>query len=111
MCACVFCESANWYFGMWRDHGVPGDSFYEVRPECTDVPKSRFKIKVCVFFLYLRISVLIGIHFHLESQILVNETDLTEYWICLDHTMVYIENFVDYLNEKWRSFSIRMIKV
>ncbi|XP_048318530.1 rab GTPase-activating protein 22-like [Ziziphus jujuba] len=30
---------------MWRDSGVPGDSFYEVRPECTDVPKSRFKIK------------------------------------------------------------------
>ncbi|KAF3453513.1 hypothetical protein FNV43_RR03953 [Rhamnella rubrinervis] len=30
---------------MWRDPGVPGDSFYEVRPECTDVPKSRFKIK------------------------------------------------------------------
>jgi hypothetical protein len=30
---------------MWRNPGVPGDSFYEVRPECTDVPKSRFKIK------------------------------------------------------------------
>ncbi|MED6208151.1 hypothetical protein PIB30_042490 [Stylosanthes scabra] len=30
---------------MWRDPGVPADSFYEVRPECTDVPKSRFRIK------------------------------------------------------------------
>lgn len=30
---------------MWRDPGVPADSFYEVRPECTDVPKTRFKIK------------------------------------------------------------------
>ncbi|KAL3733585.1 hypothetical protein ACJRO7_023018 [Eucalyptus globulus] len=30
---------------MWRDPGAPADSFYEVRPECTDVPKSRFRIK------------------------------------------------------------------
>ncbi|KAM1256445.1 hypothetical protein ACFX1Q_030565 [Malus domestica] len=30
---------------MWRDAGIPADSFYEVRPECTDVPKTRFKIK------------------------------------------------------------------
>ncbi|XAR67476.1 hypothetical protein NMG60_11002249 [Bertholletia excelsa] len=30
---------------MWRDPGTPADSFYEVRPECTDVPKSKFKIK------------------------------------------------------------------
>lgn len=31
--------------GMWRDAGTPADSFYQVRPECTDVPKTRFKIK------------------------------------------------------------------
>lgn len=31
--------------GMWRDAGAPTDSFYEVRPECTDVPKTKFKIK------------------------------------------------------------------
>ncbi|KAK9269592.1 hypothetical protein L1049_001368 [Liquidambar formosana] len=30
---------------MWRDAGAPTDSFYEVRPECTDVPKTRFKVK------------------------------------------------------------------
>ncbi|KAK9133514.1 hypothetical protein Scep_013042 [Stephania cephalantha] len=30
---------------MWRDPGIPTDSFYEVRPDCTDVPKTRFKIK------------------------------------------------------------------
>ncbi|XP_021807341.1 TBC1 domain family member 15-like isoform X2 [Prunus avium] len=30
---------------MWRDAGTPADSFYEIRPECTDVPKTRFKIK------------------------------------------------------------------
>ncbi|XP_058092811.1 rab GTPase-activating protein 22-like [Magnolia sinica] len=30
---------------MWKDTGAPTDSFYEVRPECTDVPKTRFKIK------------------------------------------------------------------
>ncbi|PKI67662.1 hypothetical protein CRG98_011875 [Punica granatum] len=30
---------------MWRDPGAPADSFYKVRPECTDVPKTRFKIK------------------------------------------------------------------
>ncbi|XP_047181599.1 rab GTPase-activating protein 22-like isoform X2 [Vigna umbellata] len=30
---------------MWRDPGVSADSFYEIRPECTDVPISRFKIK------------------------------------------------------------------
>ncbi|XP_057506644.1 rab GTPase-activating protein 22-like isoform X2 [Actinidia eriantha] len=30
---------------MWRDPGTPTDSFYEVRPECTDVPKTKFKIK------------------------------------------------------------------
>lgn len=30
---------------MWGSSGTPGDSFYEVRSDCTDVPKSRFKIK------------------------------------------------------------------
>ncbi|CAK8577189.1 unnamed protein product [Lathyrus sativus] len=30
---------------MWRDPGTPADSFYETRAECTDVPKSRFRIK------------------------------------------------------------------
>lgn len=30
---------------MWFDLGAPADSFYETRPECTDVPKSRFRIK------------------------------------------------------------------
>ncbi|PSS16270.1 TBC1 domain family member 15 like [Actinidia chinensis var. chinensis] len=30
---------------MWRDPGTPTDSFYEVRSECTDVPKTKFKIK------------------------------------------------------------------
>lgn len=29
---------------MWNT-GAPADSFYETRPECTDVPKTRFKIK------------------------------------------------------------------
>ncbi|KAK4341828.1 hypothetical protein RND71_037644 [Anisodus tanguticus] len=30
---------------MWRDPGAPTDSFCQVRPECTDVPKTRFRIK------------------------------------------------------------------
>ncbi|XP_057465685.1 rab GTPase-activating protein 22-like isoform X2 [Actinidia eriantha] len=30
---------------MWRDPGTPADSYYQVRPECTDVPKTKFKIK------------------------------------------------------------------
>ncbi|XP_043689698.1 rab GTPase-activating protein 22-like isoform X2 [Telopea speciosissima] len=30
---------------MWKDPGTPADSFYAVRPECSDVPKTRFKIK------------------------------------------------------------------
>lgn len=30
---------------IWRDPGAPTDSYYEIRPECTDVPKTRFKIK------------------------------------------------------------------
>ncbi|KAJ6332804.1 hypothetical protein OIU77_008787 [Salix suchowensis] len=30
---------------MWRDPGQPADSYYQVRPECNDVPKSKFKIK------------------------------------------------------------------
>ncbi|XP_004487596.1 rab GTPase-activating protein 22-like [Cicer arietinum] len=30
---------------MWRDQGVSADSFYEIRPDCTDVPITRFKIK------------------------------------------------------------------
>ncbi|KAF9666943.1 hypothetical protein SADUNF_Sadunf16G0281200 [Salix dunnii] len=30
---------------MWRNPGLPADSYYQVRPECTDVPKTRFKIK------------------------------------------------------------------
>lgn len=33
------------FLEMWRDPGAPADSFYQVRPECTDVPKTRFKIK------------------------------------------------------------------
>ncbi|PKA52612.1 hypothetical protein AXF42_Ash001593 [Apostasia shenzhenica] len=31
---------------MRRGTGEPVDSYYEIRPECTDVPKSRFKVKV-----------------------------------------------------------------
>lgn len=40
---------------MWRDPGLPTDSYYQVRPECTDVPKTKFKIKVCLssFFLFI----------------------------------------------------------
>ncbi|KAL3821574.1 hypothetical protein ACJIZ3_007479 [Penstemon smallii] len=30
---------------MWRDEGTSADSFYQVRSECTDVPKSKFRIK------------------------------------------------------------------
>ncbi|GAB2284654.1 hypothetical protein Dimus_019106 [Dionaea muscipula] len=30
---------------IWRDPGESADSYYEVRPECTDVPKSKFRIK------------------------------------------------------------------
>lgn len=30
---------------MWGAPAEPADSYYEVRPECTDVPKTRFKIK------------------------------------------------------------------
>ncbi|KAL5972744.1 hypothetical protein ACLOJK_039549 [Asimina triloba] len=30
---------------MWKDTGEPADSYYAVRSECTDVPKTRFKIK------------------------------------------------------------------
>lgn len=30
---------------MWGNSGEPADSYYEVRPECTDVPKTRFKIR------------------------------------------------------------------
>ncbi|KAG0479242.1 hypothetical protein HPP92_010100 [Vanilla planifolia] len=30
---------------MWRKHSQSADSYYEVRPECTDVPETRFKIK------------------------------------------------------------------
>lgn len=30
---------------MWRNSEQPVESYYEVRPECSDVPKTRFKIK------------------------------------------------------------------
>ncbi|RWV99557.1 hypothetical protein BHE74_00016831 [Ensete ventricosum] len=30
---------------MWKDSGVPADSFYEARSECAEGPKSKFKIK------------------------------------------------------------------
>ncbi|XP_052177205.1 uncharacterized protein LOC127791391 [Diospyros lotus] len=30
---------------MWRDPGTSADSFYEVRPDCTDVPITKFRIK------------------------------------------------------------------
>ncbi|KAK2984812.1 hypothetical protein RJ640_004637, partial [Escallonia rubra] len=39
------CGFLDIYLGMWRDAGTPADSYYEVRPECTDVPKTKFKIK------------------------------------------------------------------
>lgn len=42
---------------MWRDAGIPADSFYEVRPECTDVPKTRFKIKVSPSVLCLIVGI------------------------------------------------------
>ena len=31
---------------MWLDTGQPADSYYEVRAEITDAPKSKFRIKV-----------------------------------------------------------------
>nr|GMC75477.1 TBC1 domain family member 15-like isoform X1 [Ipomoea batatas] len=31
---------------MWKDLGDSGDSFYEVRPQCTDVPKTKFRVKM-----------------------------------------------------------------
>ncbi|EFH45838.1 rab GTPase activator [Arabidopsis lyrata subsp. lyrata] len=30
---------------MWGGAAEPADSYYQVRPECTDVPKTRFRIK------------------------------------------------------------------
>lgn len=30
---------------LWKDPGVPTDSFYEVKADCKDVPKTKFKIK------------------------------------------------------------------
>ncbi|WOL07635.1 TBC1 domain family member 15-like [Canna indica] len=30
---------------MWKDPGVPADSYYEARTECAEGPKSKFKIK------------------------------------------------------------------
>ena len=40
------------FLEMWRGPGTPADSYYQVRPECTDVPKTRFKIKVRFLFLF-----------------------------------------------------------
>ncbi|CAI9266436.1 unnamed protein product [Lactuca saligna] len=36
---------------LWKDLGIPTDSFHEVRVECTDVPKTKFKIKQSAFSL------------------------------------------------------------
>ncbi|XP_042027510.1 TBC1 domain family member 16-like isoform X1 [Salvia splendens] len=30
---------------MWKDEGTPADSYYQVHPDCTDVPQSKFRIK------------------------------------------------------------------
>lgn len=30
---------------MWGAAAEPADSYYQIRPECTDVPNTRFKIK------------------------------------------------------------------
>jgi len=48
---------------IWRDPGAPADSFYEVRPECTDVPKTRFRIKVriVVFLSFLGFWYFLGL--------------------------------------------------
>ncbi|KAG8479356.1 hypothetical protein CXB51_029134 [Gossypium anomalum] len=35
---------------MWGAPAEPADSYYEVRPECTDVPVTKFKIKVGLLF-------------------------------------------------------------
>ncbi|KAI4366136.1 hypothetical protein MLD38_022054 [Melastoma candidum] len=40
---CIVAACPN--FGMWRDPGTPADSYYEVRAECVDVPKTHFRIK------------------------------------------------------------------
>jgi hypothetical protein len=37
---------------MWKDSGIPVDDFYQVRPECTDVPKTKFKIRVRFKFYF-----------------------------------------------------------
>ena len=48
------------FLEMWRDPGTPADSYYQVRPECTDVPKTRFKIKVRFLFKFYMTYILFG---------------------------------------------------
>ena len=44
---------------MWGAAAEPADSYYQVRPECTDVAKTRFKIKVTLIFLLFYFFVLV----------------------------------------------------
>lgn len=53
---------------MWRDPGAPADSFYQVRPECTDVPKTRFRIKVSISpILFFNFVILIDLWSYIRS--------------------------------------------
>ncbi|CAL5333436.1 unnamed protein product [Camellia sinensis] len=55
---------------MWRDVGTPTDSFYEVRPECTDVPKTKFKINVLQACVDLKLgSTLLDFECHFNKAI------------------------------------------
>lgn len=44
---------------MWRDSGVPADSFYEARTECAEGPKSKFKIKVWFGLIVLSLDLIV----------------------------------------------------
>lgn len=43
---------------LWKDLGVPTDSFYEVKANSKDVPKTKFKIKVRNVNYYLYVCAL-----------------------------------------------------
>lgn len=78
---------------MWGAAAEPADSYYQVRPECTDVAKTRFKIKVTLIFLLFYFFVLviknmmrdyiIQIHclFILSGMQLFSFLDYVDHWV------------------------------
>lgn len=84
---------------MWRDSGVSTDSFYQVRPECTDVPKTKFKIRVRPWFFRFFIFLLSAFRLHfcyicfwyVACLVIRNLNEIIGKFVCPRVILVFLE--------------------